>query len=553
MSDARTVGLIGVGLLGTALAERLLQAGFVVRGFDVDERGRERLRSLGGQPVDSPGDVVSGIATGGGPAARVVLSLPDSRVVRDVLRSLAPSLPAGALVVDTTTGAPADAEARAAELAARGVGYVDATVVGSSEQARAGEATLLVGGAAAEIARAEDLLSAWSARRFVVGGSGAGARLKLIVNLVLGLNRATLAEALHLARACGLDLERTLEVLRATPAASRVIETKGEKMIRGEFSPQARLAQHHKDVELILALARDADATLPLSELHERLLRRAIELGCGELDNSSVIRAWTEPARETKSPETTSPPAARIAGNKRAAHIALIGDYDASFSPHRATEAALRHSAELLDLPVVSPWISTAELSVERLREFDGLWIAPGSPYRDMTRVLAAIRYARERDVPCFGTCGGFQHLIIEYARHVLGIADAQHAEYDPYASRLIVSRLACSLVGRELPLTLAAGSRLAECYGSRGAVEQYYCNFGLNAEYADRFGPSGLRVVGRDAEGEVRAMEITEHRFFVGTLFVPQARSSRDAPHPLVTAFLSAARGGGGRASGWA
>ena len=137
---------------------------------------------------------------------------------------------------------------------------------------------------------------------------------------------------------------------------------------------------------------------------------------------------------------------------------------------------------------------------------------------------LRAIRLAREGDVPCFGTCGGFQHMVIEYARNVLGFADAQHAEYDPYASNLFVSELVCSLAGRELPLTFAPGSRVAQIYQANDAVEQYYCNFGVHPEKVSLLQSGALKISGWDPEGEIRVVELPDHPFFIGTLYVPQA-----------------------------
>lgn len=294
MSSKSTVGMIGLGLLGSALAERLLASGYELVGFDPNPDARARLAAIGGRPVASLDEVAAACTREAqvDRPTRILLSLPDSLVVRRVIDQLRPNLSRGAVIVDTTTGSPEDAESRAAELAAEGMGYVDATVVGSSEQARAGQAVMLVGGDVGHVSAVQDLLDACAARHFLAGPAGSGARLKLVVNLVLGLHRAVLAEGLHLARACGLDLQRTLEVLQATPAASRVMETKGTKMIREDFSPEARLAQHHKDVQLILDLARHAGTELPLSELHEQLLRRAIDRGCGALDNSAILRAW---------------------------------------------------------------------------------------------------------------------------------------------------------------------------------------------------------------------------------------------------------------------
>jgi CTP synthase (UTP-ammonia lyase) len=132
--------------------------------------------------------------------------------------------------------------------------------------------------------------------------------------------------------------------------------------------------------------------------------------------------------------------------------------------------------------------------------------------------------------------------MVLEYARNVLGFHDAQHAEYDPYASRLFVTQLTCSLVGREMRLSFVAGSRVATIYRALEATEAYYCDFGVNPEHAALLGAGPLRITGSDAEGEARVIELPGHPFFVGTLFVPQTRSTPGAPHPLVTAFVEAA-----------
>lgn len=219
--------------------------------------------------------------------------------------------------------------------------------------------------------------------------------------------------------------------------------------------------------------------------------------------------------------------------------IAIVGEYTANFPPHAATVAAITHSASLLQLPVESLWLSTGDIDERVMNAFNGIWIAPGSPYKDMAKTVWLIQQARERMIPCFGTCGGFQHMVIEFARNVLGIHDAQHAEYDPYASKLIVSRLACSLAGKQMSISFAAGSRVATFYGTAASSEEYYCNFAVNPEYIHLLADSEFRIVGSDTEGDARVMEISSHPFFVGTLFVPQARSTKETPHPLVTAFI--------------
>jgi CTP synthase (UTP-ammonia lyase) len=221
--------------------------------------------------------------------------------------------------------------------------------------------------------------------------------------------------------------------------------------------------------------------------------------------------------------------------------IALIGEYDPAFQPHVSTAAALKHSCSILGVKARGTWVSTEDIDERLFELYAAVWIAPGSPYKNMDNTLWAIQYARENDIPCFGTCGGFQHLIIEYARNVLEFRDAQHAEYDPYASRLFISQLTCPLKGREMELTFSSDSRVAAIYGSIAATETYYCNFGVNPDVIPFLQTGPLRITGSDCEGEIRVVELQEHRFFIGTLFVPQARSTPDHPHPLVTAFVTA------------
>jgi CTP synthase (UTP-ammonia lyase) len=222
--------------------------------------------------------------------------------------------------------------------------------------------------------------------------------------------------------------------------------------------------------------------------------------------------------------------------------IAILGEYDPTFAPHPATTAALEHARARLGIDVHAEWLSTAAIDERLFERARAIWVAPGSPYKDLAQTLWAIRQARERGVPCFGTCGGFQHIVLEYARNVLGFADAQHAEYDPYASRLFVSELACSLAGREMRLTFTPGSRVARIYGATAATEAYYCNFGVHPDHVPLLRAGPLRITGSDAEGEVRVVELPGHPFFLGTLFVPQTRSTPERPHPLVTAFVEAA-----------
>jgi 3-hydroxyisobutyrate dehydrogenase-like beta-hydroxyacid dehydrogenase len=283
------IGLIGVGLLGSALAERLVQGGFHVLGTDLVPERRDGLLRLGA-------DIAAGACDVFAACDRVVLSLPTSDEVAAVLAGASQALRSGATVIDTTTGSPEATEAAGRRLAAQGVAYLDAKVSGSSTQARRGEAVLMVGGDAGAFAASKDLFDALGAATYHVGPVGAGARMKLATNVVLGLNRAALAEGLAFARSLGLDPAQTLEVIRAGAASSRVAETKGPRMVSRDFAPEARLSQHLKDVRLILAEARRAGALTPLSRVQLRLLEAAVAAGHGDADNSAVICAFDPPA-----------------------------------------------------------------------------------------------------------------------------------------------------------------------------------------------------------------------------------------------------------------
>jgi 3-hydroxyisobutyrate dehydrogenase-like beta-hydroxyacid dehydrogenase len=281
------LGLIGIGLVGSALAGRFRHAGRSVVGYDPRTEARDNLSAGGGQAADSAVGVVRQTPV-------VVLSLPDSDAVEAVIREIEPALP-GRTVIDTTTGDPERTAALGARLKSVGVDYLDATIVGSSRLVREGQAVVLCGGEPDVYRRCVGLLDTFAAREFHVGPWGSGARMKLVVNLVLGLNRAVLAEGLALARAGGFDLTVALEVLRSGAAYSRVMDAKGRRMIEGDFAAEARLSQHHKDVRLILEAAARTGAMLPLTQLHDFLLADLERRGFGDLDNSAIIRAYDPP------------------------------------------------------------------------------------------------------------------------------------------------------------------------------------------------------------------------------------------------------------------
>ncbi len=278
----KTVGLIGVGLLGGAMAKRIAAEGWQLIAYDIDP---DAVRRAPVTPAGSNREVARACRT-------IVLSLPDSHIAAAVIGEIAPELRAGDLLIDTTTGDPNEAEAMGRTLAARGVQYLDATVGGSSKQVLSRDVIVLAGGEPEAFRRASPILAAFSDRMYHLGPCGSGARMKLVLNLVIGLNRAVLAEALSFATACGFDPMQALDILKDGPSYSKVMDIKGEKMIRADYTPQARLAQHHKDVRLILAEAERLGAKTPLSVAHDALLTLAEERGFASMDNSAVIEAY---------------------------------------------------------------------------------------------------------------------------------------------------------------------------------------------------------------------------------------------------------------------
>jgi 3-hydroxyisobutyrate dehydrogenase-like beta-hydroxyacid dehydrogenase len=286
------IGMIGLGLLGGEIARHLLQLGYKVIGYDLDSQRRTALSADGVVMATSAADAVA-------VCDKVILSLPTSETVAEVIAEVSDALRQGQFVIDTTTGEPEAIVAVATELAHRGVHYLDASVAGSSSQARSGDVLILVGARGEDFAACQSLFAQLAREVHHIGPPGAGAKLKLVHNLVLGLSRAVLAEGLSLARSLGLDPQRTLEVLRASAAYSRVMDQKGDRMVSNHFDPEARLSQHLKDVRLMLEAGSAAGARLPLSETHRELLEALEAAGWGTLDNSAIIRAFENGAADS--------------------------------------------------------------------------------------------------------------------------------------------------------------------------------------------------------------------------------------------------------------
>ncbi len=239
-----------------------------------------------------------------------------------------------------------------------------------------------------------------------------------------------------------------------------------------------------------------------------------------------------------------------------AVRIAILGDYDPKSPTLPSIEKALQHAAAKLEIPLESKWIPTLDLAkpgVEKILEsFDGIFAAPGSPYKSFEGMLKGIEFARRGDWPFLGTCGGFQYALIECARNVLGIKDADSAENNSGSKNIIIYPVACAvpnqakgkpkLSGAVPEIKLRPGSYLHSFYSQEVVTEEFFCNFEVNPDYEWAAMEAGFPVVARGNNGEIRAIESPTHRFYIATLYQPQLSSKSGHPHPLIMAFVQAA-----------
>ena len=237
-------------------------------------------------------------------------------------------------------------------------------------------------------------------------------------------------------------------------------------------------------------------------------------------------------------------------------HIGIFGEYDPASPTLPAIEKSIQHAAAELKIDVATQWLPTGSLLDPaldtKLEAFDGLWAAPGSPYKSFDGMLRGIEFARRRDWPFLGTCGGCQYALIECARNVLGLKDADSAENNSSSQNILISPVACAvpdrksgapkLSGEISGIRIRPGSYLHSFYKKDVVTEEFFCNFELNPEFVWAVIEAGFPIVARGAQGEVRAIESPAHRFFIATLFQPQLSSKPNKPHPIIVEFLRAA-----------
>jgi CTP synthase (UTP-ammonia lyase) len=224
--------------------------------------------------------------------------------------------------------------------------------------------------------------------------------------------------------------------------------------------------------------------------------------------------------------------------------VALIGDRSSSVLAHARIPGLIRVLATGSDEPIEPYWLHTTTITTpDDLAGFDGIWVVPGSPYANTDGVLTAIRTARTERIPLLGTCGGFQYLLLEFARSVCGLSTVEHGESNPDGADLLLVPLECKLFGEEDTVIVAEGTTAAAAMGPGPSTERYFCRFGLNAAYEQRLRGRGLLISGRSIDGGARIAELPDHPYYVGALFQPELASDLTWVHPLITAFAGAVR----------
>ena len=287
----KRIAVVGVGLMGSSLARHLLSAGYPVTVHDTDPAKVEALVMLGARKSPSPEAITPEVDV-------IMLSLPNSHVVNDVVTNSLKLLEKGRrgqILVDASTPDPDLSVALASRLREKGIEMLDGTISGTSEMFAVKDAIFMVGGSEAAFRECEPLFRAAARNAYYMGPNGTGGNTKLVVNLVLSLNRMALAEGLTLAAKAGLDQAQMLKVLQDSAAASRAMEQKGERMVRRNFGkPASELSTSYKDARLILGLGAKLDCPLPLMSLYVQALASEISKGRKHLDPATIIQFYSE-------------------------------------------------------------------------------------------------------------------------------------------------------------------------------------------------------------------------------------------------------------------
>ena len=289
MAESVNIGIVGLGLMGTAMSQKLMQEGHRVRGFDIDQSRLDALAENGGTPAGSAAEAAED-------AQFVIISLLYSHVVRETCLGdggIASVARDGLIIIDTSTASPDDSEKLGKDLRKKNIGFLDASLSGSRNNVLDGQIVSVVGGEESDFEAAKPILAEFARSIHHMGPNGAGARTKLVINLVLGLTRLALSEGLVLGMKSGLEMEGLLEVLKDSAAYSKAMDQRGPRMIHADYdNPLSRIKQHHKDVRLMLEQGQKLGSPMLLSSVHQQVLQAAELGGLADADTSAIIEVF---------------------------------------------------------------------------------------------------------------------------------------------------------------------------------------------------------------------------------------------------------------------
>ncbi len=280
------IGFIGIGNMGFLMAKNLLKAGHTVAAYDIDAAASERIVQEGARFATSGKDVAKG-------AEAIVLILPETKDTRSVLfgqDGAAEALSAGAVVVDMGTGSPTMCREIAAELAKKGIGFIDAPVSGGVAKAASGTLSIMASGGKRDYERMLPVLRAMGEEIFHVGDVGAGQTIKLINNMLTGINLAGVCEGMVLGMKAGVDPDLLLNIINTSSGASYSSQVKIRNFVmKRAFEGGFKARLQHKDMNLATTLARELGLPVPVGTLAQQYYLAAMADGRGEEDASVIV------------------------------------------------------------------------------------------------------------------------------------------------------------------------------------------------------------------------------------------------------------------------
>ena len=286
----QTVGMIGLGIMGSAMSTNLVRAGVRVIGYDVAPGARAAHKRAGGLPAKSPRDVARRTDI-------IITSLPSARALADVAAELAKSAKRGTVVVETST-LPIEVKTAAREaLAKRGVTLLDCPLSGTGAQARAKDLLIYVSGERSAYNRIAPVLPGFTSANYYVGPFGSGSKMKFVANLLVAIHNVAAAEAMVLGMKAGLDPAMILKVVAGGAGGSRMFQVRGPMMVKGDYS-EATMKNEvwQKDMTIIGDFARSLDCPTPLFAASAPIYNAAMAMGLGKQDTGAVCKVLEEMA-----------------------------------------------------------------------------------------------------------------------------------------------------------------------------------------------------------------------------------------------------------------